>query len=116
MDTKALIRQMLAQRERWVNLDETHAVKVRRPAEAEMPAFFKSTGVEAACTHVVDWRGFTEADLLGASVGSSDALTFDADLWRHVVSDRLEWAGIVAEEISEEAQRHILARKEAEKN
>jgi hypothetical protein len=90
-----LRRQRAASRE-WLELDDEprrRAVYVRRPHLVEGLGFHDSDGkVKLALVNqrlrdlVVDWRGFTEADLLGSSIGSDALQDFDADVFA-------EWAG-----------------------
>lgn len=102
---QALIAQLRAARESWVDLGGGKAVRIRRPAEAEFSALVHTVGgvrqlrIELAevCRYVTGWRGFTEADLLGAGIGNSDVLPFDAEVWAEVVADHTEWLAPTAE-------------------
>ena len=93
----ALIKQLLAAREHWVDLAPGKAVKFRRPMEGELEGMFRGTPkrfnvlLEDVQRYAVDWRGFTEADLLGATVGNSDPLSFSAEVWALAVGDNLDW-------------------------
>jgi len=102
----ALIKRLREARMLWVPLDaaapDGKQVRIIRPTEVELVQHFVkghqlSVGHDQAARYVVDWRGFTEADVLGAAVGSSDPLAFDAALWAEVLSDKLAWVAVVAQ-------------------
>jgi hypothetical protein len=116
MDMQLLKKRLLELRQSWVDLGDGKAVRIQRPSEAELGAYSKSTPVDDARDRVVDWRGFTEADLLGAAVGSADPVPFDRDVWAEVVSDRLTWVKVVSEAVSSAVNAHNLSIGEAEKN
>lgn len=120
------IARIRAGRERWVELEPGKTVLLRRPAESEFPAFFRSTGdgkttdlvagIEDVQKHVVNWRGFTEADLFGAADGSSDPIEFSQSLWAEVVSDNADWSHLVAKELIQQIVTHIKGKGDAAKN
>jgi len=129
MSAAALIAKLLAQRDSWCELRAAAdgkpalAVQLRRPAEAELPDFRRREGqamhqllTDAVCRQAVGWRGFSEAELLGAAIGSSDELAFDADLWATVVRDRQDWISTAAAHLMEQINAHATARAAAEKN
>lgn len=93
----ALIAQLLAAREHWVDLAPGKRVKLRRPMEGDLEGMFRGTprrftvALEDVQKYAVDWQGFTEADLLGQSIGSSDPLPFSAEVWALAVGDNLDW-------------------------
>lgn len=119
-----LIAALRSNRERWVSVAPGKDVKIRRPTEAEFPAFVREVdgrrtlSVELAHVqrHVVDWRGFTEADLLGATVGVADALPFDALIWAEVVADHLEWLKPAANALLQAITDHVERDEAAAKN
>lgn len=117
MDALALIKRLLAQREFKVELGDGLAVTVRRPAEAELGPYLR--GAREPDTHlrcVVDWHGFSEAVLLGASIGSSDPLPFDAEVWLHAARDRTDWIAAIAEELGKSIDAHGRQREATAKN
>ena len=116
MDAKALIEKMLAQRERWVEVESGKQVRIRRPAEADVPRVRMQPPMQTVCEFVTGWEGITEADLLGAAVGASSAVEFDPALWAVVVSDRLQWAEKVATRIGEEIKAFFESKAAAAKN
>lgn len=93
----ALIAQLLAAREHWIDLAPGKRVKFRRPMEGDLEGMFRGTprrftvALEDVQKFAVDWQGFSEADLLGQGIGNSDALKFDAQVWALAVGDNLDW-------------------------
>ncbi|PTT75431.1 hypothetical protein DBR42_28940 [Pelomonas sp. HMWF004] len=71
---------------------------------------------EAVCRQAVGWRGITEAELLGAVVGSSDPVEFSTDLWAEVVRDRADWLGTCSVHLMEQINGHLQAKAEQRKN
>jgi hypothetical protein len=104
-EMQALIAALRSARESWVDLGDGKAVRIRRPAEAEFASLVRTEAgqrqlrIELAEVrrYVTGWRGFSEADLLGPTVGNRDDLAFDADLWAEVVADRTDWLATVAQ-------------------
>jgi hypothetical protein len=124
VDAKELVLALRRRRESWVTLAEGKRVKIRRPPETGLREFLtivdgKRTwlvGLEAVQRHVVDWDGFTEADILGASVGSSDTVPFDADLWSELVANNIEWLNDVAAALLKDIVDFLAAKDEVAKN
>lgn len=118
----ALIKQLREARMRWVDLPaEGKRVRIIRPTETELLQQFLrdgriTAGIEQAKAFVVDWEGFTGADIVGPAVGSSDPIAFDQPLWAEVVSDRLEWVGAVTQELVQLITDHHTARAADTKN
>lgn len=130
MDPAVLIQQIHAQREQWVTLREAQMaavgqparaalrVKLRRPAEAEWRYFFGRTqrgALENVQAYAVDWDGFTEAELLGAGVGASDAVPFDSSVWTVVIADRMAWVPPLFQRLVQMIETHSAAREALEK-
>lgn len=119
-----LIAALRSAREKWVDVAPGKAVKIRRPTEAEFPAFVRvvdgkrslSVELHHVQQYVTDWRGFTEADLLGATVGVADAVPFDAALWAEVVADHLEWLKPAAQALLAAITQHVDLEDAAAKN
>jgi hypothetical protein len=127
--TAALIAKLQAQRESWCELRPAGdgqprlAVRLRRPPEAELPELRAREGrslqqqlAQAVCDCAVGWDGFTEAELLGAALGSSDPLPFDAAVWAEVVRDRQGWMVLAAAHLTEQINTHLASRAAVEKN
>lgn len=116
MDAQALIAQLYAARENWCELQPGVRVRLRRPAEAEMPQFYKGVGIDAVKTYAVAWEGVTGALLFGEAVGSSDAIAFDGALWGVIVTDRSRWAEKCAKHLADAIKAHIEANAAASGN
>jgi hypothetical protein len=102
--SELLIRQMREQRMSWVDLGEGKSVRIIRPSQLEMMRYLlkdKNIVVEFddVMRFCVDWRGFTQADLLGAAVGSADPVGFDIGLWRELSSEHAPWLQTIANAI-----------------
>ena len=110
------VDRYLASRERWVELDPGLAVRVRRPAEARIPALLQRGDIEAYAACVVGWRGFTGAMLLGAALASDTPAPFDPELWREVALDNVEWCNKIAEAVVQDCTAFLQARDDARKN
>lgn len=114
-DQTYLIAQLRAARESWVELGGGKAVRIRRPAEAEFPGFVhvvdgvRQLRIELAEVqrYVTGWRGFTEGDLLGPTVGNSDPLEFNAEVWAEVVADHADWIAATAEALLKAITGHF---------
>lgn len=124
-DASPLLRQLLAQREKWVDVAPGKAVRLRRPAEGETGDFLRTgadgvrnfrIGVDEVKRCAVDWRGFTEADLLGAGIGNSDPLPFDAEVFALAVGDNLDWLQACGAALSQMIVDRLEARAAARGN
>jgi len=125
MDRRALLAALKRRREKSVDLGGGKKVFFMRPAESDMPRLLKGdedakrweVTLADVRTYVCGWEGFTEADILGATVGASDVkVDFDAELWSEVVSDDLEMINTVAEAILKSVVDFISEKAEVEKN
>jgi hypothetical protein len=116
VDVVSLIAKLRSQRESWVEVAPGKRVRVRRPAEAEMSDFRGGMTVDLLCRHVVGWEGVTEADVLGASIGSDEALPFTADLFAEVAKDRLAWFEPIAADLAARIAEHWKTREATAKN
>lgn len=116
MTPEQLIAKLLAQRESWVEVEPGKRVKVRRPDESEQADFRGGMSVELMLRHVVGWEGFTEADILGAGVGASDAVAFDAALFATLARDHMAWFEPISVEIATRIAEHWKAREATAKN
>lgn len=120
--TAQLIKRLREQRMQWVDLDlPGKRVRLIRPTEIEIGLHFikdgrVSVGVAEVERFTVDWEGFTEADLLGAAVGSSDAVPFSQALWAEVISDRAGWVRQLATELLDIVVKHGAEKKVDAKN
>jgi hypothetical protein len=114
--SQSLINRLLSQRESWLDLEPGKRVKVRRPPELEAVDLRHGVTLEHVTKYVVGWEGITEADLLGATVGSDTVPAFSADVWTIVVTDRMEWFALVRNKIMELVVEHLTAKDAAAKN
>lgn len=119
-----LLAKLKKRRERTVDLGEGRSVTFLRPTEAEFPSMLKldagqatwSVGVEHVKALVTRWSGFSDATFVGETVGSTDPIPFDADLWAEVCSDRMEWNQKIAGAILDSVVEHITERDAIAKN
>lgn len=117
-----LITRLREQRMTWVELAALPGKRVRiiRPTETELAEFFQGSrltvGLEQVKRYVVDWEGFTEADLIGAALGASDPVPFDAALWAEVVADQSAWVRQLAQDLLDHVLAHRVAAAADEKN
>lgn len=127
--TSALLAKVLAARETWCELraagDGKPALRVciRRPPETDFPRLRRLGGVNGQAEtlalvseYAVGWDGFSEAELFGAAVGSSDPLPFDSAAWGEIVRDRVEWVSACIGHIAEEVNTYIQKKGAAAKN
>lgn len=112
----AFAARMRAGRERWVELDAQHAVRIRRPPEVRMLALLRAGDIERFIDCVVDWRGpgFTEAALLGPKLGSDKAVPFSADAWTEFALDHAAHLATVASEVAKDCNAYIRDKADAE--
>lgn len=70
---------------------EKYSFTVRRPTDVEVVKLTRdgSDFFDIAAEYVSDWAGVTEDDLVGG--GGSDAVKFDARVWREWCADRPEF-------------------------
>lgn len=109
----ALLAQLVAQRLRWVPLDEAGAAAAAgAPAirmQIDTPSQFKARRIvqalragdgDAAVAElaplITAWDGITGALVLGAAVGSADPVPVHAGLFARLAGDRPEWVTALA--------------------
>jgi hypothetical protein len=114
--SESLIARMDAQRTHWAELPEGKRVQFRRPLETEFGAYRGGVTVEHVAECACGWSGFTEADLLGAAIGSDEPVQFNAALWSRVMRDRVDFMQPVAQAIAKAIGDHLLAKDAAAKN
>ena len=119
--SEALLRQFREQRMAWLDVAEGKRLRLIRPNEEQMGRGIVvggaiSIGHEEAKRFVVDWSGYTQADFLGAAVGSSDPLPFSPELWAEYVADNTELYKLVAQKLLDMCLEHISARVQDRKN
>lgn len=122
-DMAPLLRQLLAQRERWVDVAPGKAVRLRRPIEAELDGMFVAGADGRRAFRVtladvrrcaVGWRGFTEHDLTGN--GNNDELPWDAEVCGLAIGDNLDWTEAAVRGLSDMVISRLEARVAARGN
>lgn len=115
-DLAALIARMDLQRTHWADLPGGKRVQFRRPLETEFGKFRQGVTVDHLVEFACGWEGFTEADLLGSAIGSSDAVSFSPDLWGRVVRDKLDYVEPLSTAIVDAITQHLARRDATAKN
>lgn len=135
MDTKDIVAARVKRRENWVLVKEItegdatrkQRVKYRRPPESAFGAMVipipgqteKATllvSLEDVKKYVVDWEGFTEADLIGAEMGGADPVAFHPSLFADVIEDNDAMLTKVSHAIVMCVADYLSARAALEKN
>lgn len=103
----AIIAQIEAQRRAWVPVDPAHeagpAVWLETPSQfaaIRLAGALRSgdgdQAIQAVCAMARDWRGLSQADLLGAGVGSTDPAPFHPRLLAMWLADRPDEVAVLA--------------------
>ena len=124
MSSKALLAQLRKRREHSVDLGGRRTIKKKSPPEIDFPNFLREIdgkrvwfiGPDDVRKYASGWSGFTEADVLGAAIGSSDPIDFDADLWIEMAADKSEWLKKMADALLDSMVTTINERAEVAKN
>lgn len=125
MDSRALLAARKRRREKSVDLGEGKKVIFMRPSETEMASLLTGDGDKRTWVVTTDhvrkfvcgWEGFTEADVLGSSVGASDiTIEFDSELWSEMVGDDIEWVGKVGDAILKSVVDYLTEKDATAKN
>ena len=121
-----MLKALRRQREFVVDLDEggTKKVTFLRPPEVEMTNLLHGAGdtrtwevgLAEVQKYAAGWSGFTEADIQGAAVGSSDLVPFDSELWGALVADNIAWMRKCADRILKSVVDHINKQDADAKN
>ncbi len=114
--SQALINRLLAARESWFEIEPGRRVKLRRPPEVDMPKLVSGVTLDLLASCTVDWEGFTEADLLGVSVGSDTIVPFSADVWKLALADRSKWFAATSGELLRLVTEHLQSKGLVAKN
>lgn len=115
-DFAALLKRMEQQRGTWVDLSDGRKVLLLRPPEIELPALSLGIGAEQVVTYAADWKGFTEATLLGARHGSDTEVPFHRDVWRAYVQDHAEEFALAVRGLRDAVESYLKQRAETAKN
>jgi hypothetical protein len=125
MDRRALLAARKRRREKSVDLGGGKKVFFLRPSETDMGALLTGEGDKRVWVITTDhvrkfvfgWEGFTEADVLGASVGAADVpVEFDAELWAEMVSDDLDWISKIGDAILKSVVDYLTEKDATAKN
>ncbi len=124
--SQALLKQVLDARATWAEIEPAtdgnpaKRVKIRRPSEYDMRHFIKEGGLRAdpqsVHPYVIGWEGITEADVLGASIGSDAPADFSPELWAVVSEDHMPWLTAVCDAFVRAIVLHFERQAEAAKN
>ena len=112
MSADSLVAQLRAQRLHWCDLADGIAVQLDTPSQFAAMALMQNlrsgdgdASIGAVCALARDWRGITQAFLLGDGVGSTDPAPFDPRLLQAVLQDRPEWLSELAMAALEQAKK-----------
>ena len=112
-DFSALLKRMEDQRATWVDLGEGRAARIVRPRELEMT---ERITIDDAVRFTVDWRGFTEATILGPSQGGDTVVPFNREVWHAFLMDHGTEAKAVVNGIKDAVETYLSRRAETAKN
>ena len=115
-DVQALLARMATQREAWADLGGGKKLQYRRPPEVELPRLIAGVGLEHVIQYACGWEGFTEADLLGAGIGGSDAVPFHRDLWAAYVADNAHDMQAVSQAMAQTVTDYLQRKADVAKN
>lgn len=115
-EVQALLARMAAQREAWADLGGGKKPQYRRPPEVELPRLMGGVGLEHVTQYACGWEGFTEADLLGAGIGGSDAVPFHRDLWAAYAADHAEDVAAVSQAMAQTVTVYLQRKADVAKN
>lgn len=116
-----MLRKQREARRTWYELDDPprRALQLRLPSDFKMMKWRDGVTVERVpeiIEHcVIDWRGFTEADLLGASLAGDAMQPFDKEVFDEWGQDHFAVLSAVTVRVFEFFQGYYEARMEAEK-
>lgn len=111
-----LAERMLSARESVCEVAEGKKIRLRRPPQTRIMQMRAGVTVDDVYSAAVGWSGFTEADLLGADVGSDSEATFSPDTFRVWAEDNAEALGKLAEHLMEQIVAFIERTKGDRKN
>ena len=131
--SELLIKQLREQRMFWVELapagpsdgagpgEPAKRLRLTRPPEVDVGRLLLQGGRlqvshDDMLRYSVGWEGFTEADILGPSVGGNTPVPFSADLWALVVADHADWAQSAAQALLASVVKHYEAKSADAKN
>lgn len=110
-----VLERVRSGREFSVDVGDGLAVRLRRPLHWDLQALHPLTP-EKLARCAVGWSGFTEVQFLGAAVGASDPVPFDAALLAEWLGDRPEVFNDLGEALVKAVQAFEAQKDAAEKN
>ena len=127
MSPDVLLKKMRALRQSSVDLGNGRAMVILRPTDLQVsrdiirPAQRDGVAVfdivfdtDRLHQHVVDWRGFTEADLL--QNGSNDPVDYAPELAQEALACNVGWLTAVLTALQTAVTDQLAARAQDEKN
>jgi hypothetical protein len=118
-----VLRDSRRQRTKWYELDTParRAVQIRLPQQGELYDLRLSRSASdirallGQCA--LDWRGFTEADMLGSEQGGDSPVPFSRDLFEEWVFDHVnDHMMSLATKVIEDARKRGESKEDAAKN
>lgn len=117
MGTASLEERLREQRRVWVPLaDGRRRIRFTRPLVTQLHTLANGITIDKVVQYVDGWEGFTEADILGAAVGSADPAEFSEALFAAWVADDLDVLSLVSEAIAEAVRQLMESRELIAKN
>ena len=115
MDQTAIIKKIREARSIWIELGDGKKIQIIRPTELQAyQKFYKNNDAglmvfslefDAVKEFITAWDGFTEADILGQEIGSSDKIDYQPEFFDEVLADRIEWVPIIVGGLISEIQK-----------
>lgn len=115
MDQTAIIKKIREARSIWIELGDGKKIQIIRPTELQAyQKFYKNNDAglmvfslefDAVKEFITAWDGFTEADILGQEIGSSDKIDYQPEFFDEVLADRLDWVPLIVGGLISEIQK-----------
>lgn len=115
MDQTAIIKKIREARSIWIELGDGKKIQIIRPTELQAyQKFYKKNGAglmvfslefDAVKEFITAWDGFTEADILGQEIGSSDKIDYQPEFFDEVLADRIEWVPTIVSGLISEIEK-----------
>ncbi|MBY0467605.1 MAG: hypothetical protein K2Q07_01360 [Burkholderiaceae bacterium] len=116
MNADQLLKQRLEQRTLRCEVEPGKVLLMRRPLEGQFGRLKGGVTRELLAEFAFDWKGVTEADLLGAAIGAEDEAPFSQELLTDVLHERTEWANKAAKELIDSITAYLAQREATAKN
>ena len=105
MNQSDIIKKIRQARSVWVELGNGKKIQIIRPTEYQVfQKFFAedssgnkhfSVTFEDTKEFIISWDGFTEADLLGPEIGSSDPVQYQPEFFEEYLFDNPQWMPLI---------------------